>query len=255
MNGLPWYRLDSIRPVLAEAIRHADRDAQRSAAIGAAEAAVLAAGVDEPLITEAFRSLRAGAMGEVAGGQELRQLADHLDGVALRMDDSSEAGAQQYPHGYVEAFRRARAAQAVVHACDADPRTAALEGVYEALAAFDENDGDRYAAGLLETLVPGHPAATRWFRRRWEEARADDFASWGPATYFFETGDDGEPVRQIEVYDAGPKLRYGPGREEDQFGQLARGGIDRDEDWARWAISLDDFQAVWDGLNPEGTAP
>lgn len=158
MNGRPWSRLDSIHPLLADAIRRADSTVQRSAAIEAAGAAVRAARVDEPLITEALRSLRAGPVEGVVGGQGLRQLADHLDDVALRMGDPSEAGALQYPPGYVEAFRRARAAQAVVYACNDDPRTAALEGVYEALAAFDDNDGDRYAAGLLHALVPSHHA-------------------------------------------------------------------------------------------------
>jgi hypothetical protein len=62
----------------------------------------------------------------------------------------------------------------------------------------------------------------RWFRRRWEESRGDGFASWGAATYFFEVGPDGRPVRQVEVYDAGPTLRYGPDHPEDEFGQLGQ---------------------------------
>ena len=60
----------------------------------------------------------------------------------------------------------------------------------------------------------GLGCASRWFKRRWEETRGDEFASWGAATYFFEVSDDGWPSRQIEVYDHGPTLRYCPGREE-----------------------------------------
>lgn len=102
--------------------------------------------------------------------------------------------------------------------------------------------------------VPVHHAAMRWYRRRWEEGRGDDFDDWGPATYYFETGDDGVPTRQIEVYDAGPTLRYGPGREDDRFGQLARVPLDRDEDWRRWAVSREEFEAVWDQTDSGGTA-
>ena len=62
----------------------------------------------------------------------------------------------------------------------------------------------------------------RFFRRRWDESRGDAFDGWGPAVYFIEVGDDGWPVRQIEVYEMGPTLRYGPGRTEDAFGGLGQ---------------------------------
>ncbi|QZN86221.1 hypothetical protein [Cellulomonas sp. C5510] len=87
---------------------------------------------------------------------------------------------------------------------------------------------------------------TRWFRRRWDERRGDAFDAWGGAIYYFEVDDDGVPTRQIEVYDAGPLLQYGPGCEEDALGQLAQGPRDRDEDWSEWAISREEFQAEWD---------
>lgn len=93
--------------------------------------------------------------------------------------------------------------------------------------------------------------ATRWFRRRWDERRGDALDAWGGATYYFEVDDDGVPTRQIEVYEAGPRLRYGPGQEEDAFGRLAHGPLGRDEDWSEWAISGEDFQAEWDRLVSE----
>lgn len=105
-----------------------------------------------------------------------------------------------------------------------------------------------------ELLVPANHAATRWYMRRWEERRGDDFDDWGPATYYFETGDDGVPTRQIEVYDTGPTIRYGPGREDDQFGQLAQAPIDRDEGWSRWAISRSEFEAMWHRTGSDGTS-
>jgi hypothetical protein len=70
--------------------------------------------------------------------------------------------------------------------------------------------------------IAWHPAdvARRWFSRRWDASRGDQFHSWGAATYFFEVGDDGWPTRHVEIYDDGPTLLYGPDRTEDEYGQL-----------------------------------
>lgn len=92
------------------------------------------------------------------------------------------------------------------------------------------------------------PVETRWFRRRWEEPRGDSFDSWGAATYFFETGEDGWPTRQIEVYDAGPTLRYGPSHTEDEYGQLGQATLDGLDDWTPWRISGEEFEAAWGQL-------
>jgi len=86
---------------------------------------------------------------------------------------------------------------------------------------------------------------TRWFMRRWEEVRGDQFSSWGAGTYYFEVGDDGWPTRQIEVYDSGPVLRYGPDHPEDEYGQLSQAKLDEIEDWSPWAIAAMDFEAAW----------
>jgi hypothetical protein len=87
--------------------------------------------------------------------------------------------------------------------------------------------------------------STRWFRRRWEESRGDAFDAWGASTWFFEVGADGWPVRQVEVYDEGPTLRYGPDHDEDEYGGLGRARLDEFEDWAPWAISSEDFEEAW----------
>ena len=85
----------------------------------------------------------------------------------------------------------------------------------------------------------------QWFRRRWEESRGDEFDAWGPATYFFEVGTDGWPTRQVEDYDHGPTLRYGPGREEDDYGQLGSARLADGEDWTPWAITDGEFEGAW----------
>lgn len=252
MSGALRSRLGSSRPALAEAIRRADGGAQRDVTVRAVDAAIASARLDDPLIADALRFLRAGAAGPFAGHRDLVELAADLDDVALDMGDDSETGAEQYPPGYLEAFGRARAAQAVVDAMDDDPCTAALEAVYEALASVDEDESDLLAARLLDDLLAPAPRATRWYERRWEETRGDDLDAWGPATYYLETDQHGVPVRQVERYDAGPTLRYGPGHEQDTFGQLASVAVDRDEDWSRWVITHDEFEVVWQQADEGG---
>ncbi|WP_433825820.1 hypothetical protein ACQP2E_27390 [Actinoplanes sp. CA-015351] len=51
---------------------------------------------------------------------------------------------------------------------------------------------------------------SRVYRRRWTETRGDEFNGRGHSVWFFEAGDDGWLVRQVEVYDASRILRYGP---------------------------------------------
>lgn len=53
------------------------------------------------------------------------------------------------------------------------------------------------------------------------------------------------PTRQIEIYDAGPTLRYGPDHTEDDCGQLSQATLDGPEDWTPWGISREEFEAAW----------
>ena len=83
--------------------------------------------------------------------------------------------------------------------------------------------------------------AFQYYRRPWNESRADQCSSWGAVTYHFEVGDEGCPSRHIEVYDSGATLRYGPGHEEDDFGLLAEGPMDPREEWRTGAITQAEF--------------
>jgi len=85
----------------------------------------------------------------------------------------------------------------------------------------------------------------RYFKRRWDEGRGDAFYSWGAADYYFEVSDEGWPTRQIEDYEAGPTVRYGPGREEDEYGRLGQVRLEEFEDWASWSITEDEFERAW----------
>ncbi len=38
---------------------------------------------------------------------------------------------------------------------------------------------------------------SRYFRRRWDEVRGDEFDGWGHSVWYFEIDDGGYPIRQI----------------------------------------------------------
>ncbi|MEU0963601.1 hypothetical protein ABZ328_29260 [Micromonospora aurantiaca] len=87
----------------------------------------------------------------------------------------------------------------------------------------------------------------RFYQRRWDESRGDEFDAWGHSVWYFEVDDDGWPVRQVEVYDRGPVLRYGPGHEADQYGGLGQASLDDpEEDWSPFVVTRDAFEHVWD---------
>ncbi|MGX1614923.1 DUF6881 domain-containing protein [Micromonospora chalcea] len=86
----------------------------------------------------------------------------------------------------------------------------------------------------------------RFYRRRWNETRGDEFDDWGRSLWYLEVGDDGWPVRQIEVYDAGHVLRCGPRCGEDRYGGLGQASLyDSDEDWSGFEITGVEFERIW----------
>ena len=87
---------------------------------------------------------------------------------------------------------------------------------------------------------------TRYFRRQWDELRSSDHASWGAATYFFETNNDLTASRQIEVYDAGQRLLYDAAHSEDEHGFLDDGRIFPEDEWPElFEITAREFEAEW----------
>jgi hypothetical protein len=86
----------------------------------------------------------------------------------------------------------------------------------------------------------------RFYRRRWDETRGDEFDGWGHSVWYFEVGHDGWPVRQVEVYDAGRVLHYGPSHAEDRYGGLGEVSLyDSGDDWNRFEITEAEFVRAW----------
>jgi hypothetical protein len=85
----------------------------------------------------------------------------------------------------------------------------------------------------------------RYFRRHWDQSpyEHDD---WGGSIWFFEVDDEGWPVRQIEVYENGPVLKYDRDHLDDEYGGLGDQPLDFAE-FAQFEIASDVFEAAWGG--------
>lgn len=82
----------------------------------------------------------------------------------------------------------------------------------------------------------------RYYRRRSEDP--DRPYGRGPSTSFFETDDAGVIVRQVEIYEDGPVLRYSTAAPEDAHGRLSETPIEVDE-WEPFIIPAEAFEQLW----------
>lgn len=87
----------------------------------------------------------------------------------------------------------------------------------------------------------------RYFKRRWDELRGDDYDNWGTSMWYFEMDADNYVTRQIEVYDNGKILKYDELHVEDEYGGLAEKAFDKEElvDFEPCLISRDEFEVAW----------
>ncbi|WP_282042745.1 hypothetical protein [Winogradskyella flava] len=84
----------------------------------------------------------------------------------------------------------------------------------------------------------------RYFKRKWNETRGDKYNSWGKSVWFFETDNNGEVLRQIEIYDNGKVLKYDNQNIEDEFGGLADQNLDLTE-FIEFTIEKEEFENKW----------
>ena len=81
----------------------------------------------------------------------------------------------------------------------------------------------------------------RYFKRFWGETRGDQYSDWGTSTWYFETDNKGEVLRQIEVYSNGTVLKYDNNKREDSYGGLSVDALDMDE-FAPFEILFHQFE-------------
>lgn len=84
----------------------------------------------------------------------------------------------------------------------------------------------------------------RYFKRYWGEPRGDANDAWGCSWWYLETDSAGAVLRQIEVYDCGPTLRYDRQRLNDEFGGLSDQPLEFGE-FANFEIAREEFERAW----------
>jgi hypothetical protein len=96
---------------------------------------------------------------------------------------------------------------------------------------------------------------TTHLKCRWEENRGDQHADWGCSWWYFEFGADGAIIRQVEIYDSGVRLRYGPDHLSDGFGKLGEGRLqDMDMPGAE-VMTADEFEVLWNSSHRTDQTP
>ena len=102
---------------------------------------------------------------------------------------------------------------------------------------------DEIRTALLR-IAEENRQAMKYYKRRWDEDRGDEFAEWGSSDWYFEVVPDGTVIRQMEIYDNGTCLRYHADHIEDIYGGLAEKELDHSE-FARFAITHEEFESAW----------
>lgn len=87
--------------------------------------------------------------------------------------------------------------------------------------------------------------AIKYFKKLWDETTGDELTdSWGTATYYFETDEQLNVLKQVEVYQNGKMLKYDEQNIEDAFGGLADQPLDIEE-FAGNEIVAAEFFTIW----------
>ena len=129
-------RLRTIAPDIEALLSATAPDACRRAAVAAAEAALAASDLREPVLDLLLERLKAGQVIEPDQRDAAWRVVESLDAVQWALQDRIDAG-EALEEGHLGAFAQARAAAAALAAADADPSAAALEAAYEAAFAFE----------------------------------------------------------------------------------------------------------------------
>ena len=88
-----------------------------------------------------------------------------------------------------------------------------------------------------------------YYKRYWDEPRGDEFDSWGPSWWLFETDDEFWPERQIQIYDAGQVLFYHREHLQDLYGGLSEASLDPEE-FEEFRITRAEFEQAWSDCKP-----
>ena len=94
-----------------------------------------------------------------------------------------------------------------------------------------------------------HDRHNHYFKRYWDEPRADMYTGWGKSWWYFETDPDGTILKQIEEYENGIVQCYDLITPENIYGGLGKLPLPFDE-FREYGIYKEDFDSVWNARNP-----
>jgi hypothetical protein len=83
----------------------------------------------------------------------------------------------------------------------------------------------------------------QYFKRAWLEPADLLNPDWGTVTYYFETDDALNVLRQCEVFENGNVLVYDGGHLDDEFGGLTDQPLDHE--FLPFAIEASEFEDAW----------
>ena len=84
-----------------------------------------------------------------------------------------------------------------------------------------------------------------YYKRFWDETTGDDLTdSWGTSTFYFETDEENNVLRQVQVFQNEKGLKYGDEFSQDEYGFLSDQPLD-DEEFKSLRIEKDEFENFW----------
>ena len=88
-----------------------------------------------------------------------------------------------------------------------------------------------------------------YYKRHWDETTGDELTnSWGTSRYYFETDNDNNVVRQIQLFENGKALKYDTEYLDDDFGGLSDQPLDIEE-FEEFKTTHSDFENIWQQTN------
>lgn len=84
-----------------------------------------------------------------------------------------------------------------------------------------------------------------YYKRDWNETTGEDLTdSWGKSTFYFETDNDNNVLRQIQLFENGKTLKYDSDHLGDDFGSLSDQPLDREE-FEEFKTTQSEFEIIW----------
>lgn len=90
----------------------------------------------------------------------------------------------------------------------------------------------------------------KFYKRSWKLPNVEECKSWGNSFIYIETKEDGIPLRQIQVFSNGNRLKYHSTRPFDEYGSLLVEALNPTE-FEEFEITPIEFEEEWKKSNPK----